>query len=163
MSSEMRLQPFDFVRAMLATLKLVVPALLPSWRFFAYVGPSPRIEYACLSDLAATPGTWRELRPRPEKISLGAMLRHLFWNPDWNESLYLVTCCERFLADLGEHWRTEIMHRVLQTVGSNASNLGSTPARYAIFRIVLIERRGAVLVTEVVYVSPPASVALDDR
>ena len=33
---------------MLQTVKLLLPALIPSWRFFSTIAPSPRIEFALL-------------------------------------------------------------------------------------------------------------------
>jgi hypothetical protein len=78
---------------MLRALTLLLPALIPSWRFFKDVGPSPRIE------LRGAGGIWQDLSPRLARRSFAQVLLHLLWNPIWNEYLYLVTCSERLVAD----------------------------------------------------------------
>ena len=81
---------------MLRPLALLLPALIPSWRFFDVIAPSPRIEFAMLTspDSAAV---WQAFRPRPARVALSTMLGRLFWNPRWNESLFLVSCAERLV------------------------------------------------------------------
>ena len=56
---------------MLHGLKLLLPALIPSWRFFDTIAPSPRIEYALLHDPHAA-AAWREFRPRPARPDAAA-------------------------------------------------------------------------------------------
>ena len=70
---------------MLRTLKLLLPALVPSWRFFDTIAPSPRIEYALLRNAEEPPSSddWREFRPRPARQSAIRMLGRLLWNPVW--------------------------------------------------------------------------------
>ena len=80
---------------MLRAVGLFLPVLFPSWRFFAWIAPSPRIEVAILPDWRAVPAHWKEFRPRPKRVSPISMVRRLFWNPDWNESLFLLSCAER--------------------------------------------------------------------
>ncbi len=84
---------------MLKPFALLLPALIPSWNFFDVIGPSPRIEYALLAAPDDGAGDWREFRPRPERLSIPAMLGRLFWNPRWNESLFLVACAERLMRE----------------------------------------------------------------
>jgi hypothetical protein len=48
---------------MLQTLKLLLPALIPSWRFFDTIAPSPRIEFTLLKTAQDASGAWREFRP----------------------------------------------------------------------------------------------------
>lgn len=92
------------------TLRLLAPALIPSWQFFKTVGPSPRIEVR--GRRGSEVGPWTAARPRPGRVSPGQMLRRLVWNPDWNETLYLVTCAER-LAETGDPQRErEILSRI---------------------------------------------------
>ncbi|MGE0591673.1 MAG: hypothetical protein AB7G23_00935 [Vicinamibacterales bacterium] len=92
-------------------LQLLLPALIPSWRFFDRIGPAPRVEHVLLGasggrqTTGPEPGTdtsgprWREVHPRPATVSPLAMLRRLFWNPRRNEALYLVSCAEALLED----------------------------------------------------------------
>jgi hypothetical protein len=129
--------------------------LLPSWRFFAYVGPSPRIEIAWLERASDTPKSWQEYGPRPLHVSFGTMLWRLLWNPSWNESLYLVTCCERLLENSKAvaFWQNEIFMRL-----KSAKPAAAAEYRYLIFRIILIERHGDELISETAFLSTPREV-----
>jgi hypothetical protein len=128
-------------------LTLLLPALLPSWRFFASVGPSPRIQFAWLTAETDEENRWQDFWPRPAHLSFGYLLLRLIWNPAGNEALYLVACCERLLEEADEHWQNEIWQRVLGELQHNPQTT------YLRFRIVLIERDGTRLTTEPVFVS----------
>ena len=135
---------------MLASLKLLLPALTPSWRFFDSVGPSPRIEYALAKGPQEDADNWREFRPRPAVLPFREMLKRLFWNPAGNERLFLTSCAERLLENPTEHSRREIGARI-------AAELSQSPddARPCLqFRIVLVSRDGARFRREVAYASP---------
>jgi hypothetical protein len=95
----------------LQALKLLLPALIPSWNFFDVIAPSPRIEYALLASPAAV-GDWREFRPRPAQVSPLAMACRMFWNPAWNETLFLVSCAERLTSEPTDHSEDEIFKRI---------------------------------------------------
>ncbi len=82
---------------MLHTLKLLLPALLPSWNFFDVIAASPRIQFCLLTKENEPPPEWHEFRPRPEKLTLIQMLKRILWNPQWNESLFMVSCAERII------------------------------------------------------------------
>jgi len=109
----------------LRAICLLLPVLLPAWRFFQTIEPSPRIE-------VDVDGEWVEARPRPLHVSWRAMLARLFWNPTWNETLYLTSCSERVLEDRRAHARAEILARL------KASR----------FRLVEVQREGDGLVRE---------------
>ncbi|MET0545976.1 MAG: hypothetical protein ABWZ40_06670, partial [Caulobacterales bacterium] len=96
---------------MLKSLKLLLPALLPSWNFFDSIGPSPRIEYALLLTPEDQSPNWREFRPRPANLSFAAMLGRVFWNPRWNENLFLVSCAEKIVDAPTEHSIQEVFQR----------------------------------------------------
>ena len=132
---------------MLVLLKLMLPALAPSWRFFDSVGPSPRLEFALTKAPQDEPEDWREWRPRPVRLTAPDMLGRLFWNPDRNESLFLTSCAERLLETPTAHSLDEIQTRL-------AADLAPYAPPYVQFRIVLIQRRDARLVREVAYASP---------
>lgn len=95
-------------------LRHLLPAIMPSWRFFDRIGPAPRVEVALIRQNGAAPGggdggrgaiptegadAWRPLRSEPTRLGVLAALIRLFWNPDGNESLFVVSCAERFLDD----------------------------------------------------------------
>lgn len=137
-----------FIKTMLKTLTLILPALLPSWRFFDVIAPSPRIEFTLLKAPEDTPGTWQEFRLRPDRLSIGAMLGNLFWDPRRNEDLFLVSCAERLMEDQDSHSQQEIFKRI-------AANLTpQTPAPYLQFRLVFLARDKETIHTHITYISP---------
>ncbi|WP_422369474.1 hypothetical protein [Pelagibius sp.] len=137
---------------MLKSLALIAPALVPSWRFFDRITASPRIEVARMVE-ADDPATgWREFRPRPQSLSFAALLCRLFWNPAWNETLFLTSCAERLLEKPTAHSVTEIASRICAGLDPRAAE------PFFRFRLVLISREGDALQKEIVYVSSPYSV-----
>ena len=131
---------------MLYGLKLLLPALVPSWRFFDTIAPSPRIEYALLDDLHAV-AEWQEFRPRPARLSFGRMLLRMVWNPRWNESLYLVSCAERLTANSTAHSEREIVERI------NAE-CADASAPWLQFRLVFVSREGDGTRRDITFTSP---------
>jgi hypothetical protein len=136
----------------LQTLKLLLPALIPSWRFFHTIAPSPRIEFTLLHTAHEASGGWQEFRPRPARLSVGAMLMRLFWNPRWNESLYLVSCAERLMTHPTEHSVREIRDRIEAELARNAIDAGAAP--YLQFRLVFVSWEGAQIQRHITYISP---------
>lgn len=70
-------------------LRLILPILFPSWRFFNSIGPSPRIM------LRFDEGPWQEYQPKPAKIRLWPRLAALFYNPIGNQTLFMHSCAVR--------------------------------------------------------------------
>ena len=134
---------------MLRSLPLLVPALIPSWRFFDIITASPRIEVARMASATDAPAQWQEFRPRPPRLSPSTILRRLFWNPVWNETLFLVSCAERLLDTPTRHSVDEIATRII-------ASLGPGPGFFR-FRVVLVGREGGAPTSEIAYVSPPRS------
>jgi hypothetical protein len=116
-------------------LRLILPALIPSWRFFKAIEPSHRVEWRVAA------GAWREFHPRPARVSLAAMIARLFWNPAWNDALFVVSCAERIAQSGCAHSVEEIRRRVALKPGSVQ------------FRLVFVQRVEGVLVREEVYAS----------
>ena len=137
---------------MLNSLKLLLPALIPSWRFFEVIAASPRIEIAKLQTAQAKPGNWKEVRSQPQRVSFQSMLRRLFWNPYRNESLFLVSCAERILENPTEHSQQEIFKRVVADLECGYVKAPLPP--YLQFRLVFISRDKTKLVRRVRYISP---------
>jgi hypothetical protein len=136
-----------FIKIMLQTLKLILPALIPSWRFFDVIAPSPRIEFALLKTAQDIPGPWQEFRPRPARLSLGGTIKGLLYNPRWNESLFLASCAERLIENPTEHSRQEILTRIKAEIRAPAT----TP--YLQFRLAFIRRDGSKLPKEIAFIS----------
>ena len=128
------------------TLLLVLPVLVPSWRFFKTIEPSPRIEWRFAEESA-----WRTLRPLPQRLSPWQMAARLFYNPVWNEGLFLVSCAERIQEVPTPHSITTIQRAIRQDITAE------TAAREVVFRIRLIARQGEEMVEEVLFVSDPFS------
>jgi hypothetical protein len=141
---------------MLQTLKLLLPALIPSWRFFDWIAPSPRIEFARLKTPHDTPAQWREFRPRPPRFSWRRMLTGLLWNPRWNEYLFLVSCAERLMANPTQHSDREIFNRMTSDLARSEPGRGSADASaapYLQYRLVFVSRDGADLRRDVTFTS----------
>ncbi len=134
---------------MLHSLKLILPAVIPSWRFFDVIAPSPRIEYAFLGSPQDIAQQWHEFRPRPQQLSFIHMLRRLFWNPDWNETLFLVSCAERLVENPTPHSHQEILARIKCAIKNSPH-----PEPYLQFRLLFISRHDNELRREILYVSP---------
>ena len=135
-------------------LRLLLPALIPSWRFFDRVGPSPRVEYAIQAAADDQPPRWREVRPRPARVSLPAMLARLAWNPDWNEALYLVSCAERLLEHPSEVRAAHLVSRVAAVLDTDDEGRGGE-ARVLRVRVVLVTGARGRVEREVAFVSEP--------
>lgn len=71
------------------TLRLLLPALFPSWRFFKEVGARPTLE------LRGPGGAWKAVMERPARLGFWRTLGRMFWNGHWNEYLYLMSLTER--------------------------------------------------------------------
>lgn len=127
---------------MFRVILLLLPALIPSWRFFREIAPSPRIDYRLDG------GDWQRLCPPPKRVSVLQMLMRLFWNPARNEELYLVTLSERLAEDPSRHSIDEINRRTARLVRA-------PPGARLQFRLLFIEREGQRLVTHELYRSDP--------
>lgn len=131
-------------------IHLILPAILPSWRFFPEVEPSPRIEYRF--PLAAEPElrVWRGWRPEPERVSARETLLRLFWNPRRNETLFMTSCAERLLYQGSLHARREMLARIAAEHPGPDRDADIGPPQ---LRLSLLQRVGEKVTREVVYVS----------
>ena len=137
----------------LRTLKLLLPALLPSWNFFDIVAPSPRIQFTLLNKENDPAHEWHEFRPRPIHLSFIQMLKRMFWNPEWNESLYMLSCAERLIEKYTPHSEDEILQRVLKELKNSPSNDLLLSATYFQFRLLVIQRKNEQLHEELIFLS----------
>ncbi len=136
-------------------LKLILPIIFPSWRFFSCIGPSPRIHYAFLQNENDEPHEWREFRPRPVRVSVKENIFRLLHNPRWNETLYINTCAERLFEGYSEMREQEIMKRILAAVTDNQITL-EPKDKYLTYRISAVIREGQVITQPVTFVAKPA-------
>lgn len=128
---------------MIHTLKLLLPALIPSWNFFDIIAASPRIEFCTLDSVDASADNWLAYRPRPAHVSFWRMLARMVWNPYWNESLFLMSCAERLLEYPTLHSEMEILNHIRDSQ-MRAGQLDG----YIRFRLILIQREGDELTSE---------------
>lgn len=153
-AQEMKIQTnIKTVQSILQACKLLLPALIPSWRFFDEIAPSPRIEFSLLTNTQETPENWQEFRPRPKQLSMKAMLKRMFWNPSWNESLFLVSCAERLAMNPTEHSRDEIFKRIAAELRKHSQNVEAKP--YLQFRLVFVNHENNTLHKHTAYISAP--------
>lgn len=144
------LTKWPFSRGMLKTLALVLPVFFPSWRFFKSIEPSPRVEWAAIPAGGAAPLTWREYRPRPIRLRPHQLLWRLFWNPDWNDALFVVSCAERIQAEPTPHSIEMIQRRIAYDLHQKRIE---PEGELLQFRLVFVHRLHARLVRDVVFVS----------
>lgn len=141
---------------MLNPLRLLLPALIPSWNFFDVIAPSPRVEYALTASAADAPdalGEWQAFRPRPEHVSVAAMLSRLVWNPRLNETLFVVSCAERLIDHPTDHSQDEIFRRIAADL-ARQPDAALLPACLS-FRLVFLSREGEAIDSEVLFQSAP--------
>ncbi len=167
-------------------MRLLGPVLIPSWRFFDAVGPSPRIEYAVAEHAAAAPAQWHALPLTVANVSLRQMLWRLLYSAARNDVLFLVSCCERVLEAASDHStdngatengaaragssacagaQREILLRALQHArNAGVLPLQGTAERCLRFRILEVRRVESGLHTELAFSSAAVAVAeLTDR
>lgn len=135
---------------MFQLLKLLLPALIPSWRFFKEIGPSPRVQYRVQN--RGVTSVWREALMRPDHVTWPQMLQRMVWNPSWNSYLFSVSCAERLISYNCEKSLSEINARVAQSIHDPDTGILQ-------IRLVFVERAGRQLQHAVVFESDPVSLA----
>ena len=132
------------------TIFLILPVLVPSWRFFKTIEPSPRVQWTLIPDCGDAVADWHEFRARPENVSPSQMLFRLFWNPAWNETLFLVSCAERIQEHPTDHSINEIRRRILHEFVRTEID---TSGKRMQFRLVFVHRDGTKISKEIVFLS----------
>ena len=138
---------------MVHLLSLLLPALLPSWAFFKTVEASPRVEWRLCADRQAPEGPWHPFRPRPAELSPWLLLARLFWNPRWNEDLYLVSLSERLMVNPSQHSLDEIRRVLHEELHRNPPTSAAGP--YVQFRLAFVSRSGGKITQDVCFTDTP--------
>lgn len=133
-------------------LRLLLPALIPSWRFFDIIAPSPRIEFALLDREDDPEPKWRAFRPHPAHVPVTAAIGRLFWNSRWNETLFLVTCAERLLEQPSSFRENEILRRVAHAFERGEIASGANP-QFVRVRILVLKRENSQIRGRVMFTS----------
>ena len=142
------------MKAVRLMFRYLLPAVVPSWRFFDYIAPSPRIEFAIAAAVDDPAMRWREFRPRPAHLRVAAMLRRLLWNPVWNESLFMVSCAEKLLDKPSTRRETELLTRIAAAIARGETGERVNGPTYLRFRIVVLKREGEQISRRIGFVSP---------
>ena len=141
------------------TLKLLLPALIPSWNFFDLISPSPRIQFTLLKEENDLERSWQEFRPRPKHLSFLQMIKRMLWNPEWNESLYLVTCAERIIDAYTPHSENEILTHIESNLKRQVNSITATHLQ---FQLILVQRTENKLQETVVFTSRIQKILIGD-
>ena len=146
---------------MLNTVRLILPALFPSWNFFDVIAPSPRIEYRVLPS-EKPKDEWIAFRPRPRSTSLWTFVQRLFWNPQRNELLFASACAERLIAEPTQHSEDEIVRLIRADLQNSSMRASAQELQY---RLVFVYRDEDRLERETLYESSwlPVSGSTSDR
>lgn len=137
-------------------IRLLAPALIPSWNFFDAIADSPRVEFARLSGPDDPGADWREFRPRPAHVPVSQMFRRMLWNARWNEALFVMSCAERLLDRPTAHSEDEIYRRI----AADLADAHEDGPPWLGFRIVLVGEDETDAVTrETAYVAEPRPLA----
>ncbi|MDH5666151.1 MAG: hypothetical protein OEY10_07640 [Nitrosopumilus sp.] len=137
---------------MFQAFKLLIPAIVPSWRFFDYISASPRVYYVLLDEQYKPLSDWTLFRPHPVRLGFLQMLQRMVWNPYWNESLFVVSCAERLLDYPTQHSEKQIIKRIIYDLCSIRDAAKSTAsASHVQFRIDLVQRVNGELRQTVAY------------
>ena len=144
-------------------LKLILPVLLPSWNFFDIIAPSPRVQYSLFKPSKKTTHKWKQLNPRPKKVTFIQMLFRLFWNANWNESLYVVSCSERLLVKPTEHSENEIINRIKRKLSRKNKGKNDKTEMALQFCIVVYYKENDEIYTETDFLSRFESINIDSK
>lgn len=137
---------------MIKTLSLILPVLIPSWRFFKTIAPSPRVEWVLITKNGDMAQEWQPFRPKPLNVTVRQMIWRLFWNPQGNEDLFVVSCAERIAQTPTNHSIHEIQARIQRDLAAQRIEPNGQTVR---FRLVFVHRDGASLAQGVLFVSDP--------
>lgn len=123
-------------------IKLFLPVLFPSWRFFSSIGPSPRIELGFVAQENEVPTSWVCFQPIPQKLPLVQYIVRLLHNPQWNELLFINTCAEHLFTETTDFYREEIARRLLIAI-KEGRIVAPASANFMRFRIRAIHSEPA--------------------
>jgi len=146
-------------------IKLLLPILFPSWRFFSSIGPSPRVEFGFIASPSQQPKEWILFRPLPERVGFWRGLGRLFHNPQWSERLYINTCAEHLFETPAQFREHEIARRLLAAVAAG-EYVAPQNSRYVIYRIRAVfsdERDSTLICDEVVFVAKPVALSAQEQ
>lgn len=129
---------------LLKTINLLLPVLLPSWRFFKTVAASPRVEVRVTTD--GHMSDWVSNQPESDRIGPSTMIGRLFWNPQRNNQLYMVSLSERLAECETTHSTQELARLVRATLSGREGAFE--------YRVLFLQRDDDEIIRCVDYQSP---------
>lgn len=142
-------------------IKLLLPIIFPSWRFFSSIGASPRVEFGFSTEMDELPTEWMPFRPLPARVGFWRGLGRLLHNPQWNERLYVNTCAEH-LFDAHSLFREQEIARILVRGIAAGEYVVPQDARFMVYRIRAVvrnENTPSLIRDEVAFVAKPFALA----
>lgn len=134
-------------------MNLLLSVFISPWQFFKESVPSPRVEFVLLDSLDDQSSDWQEFCLRPKSMSFLELIKTLFFNPTWNESVYVMDCAERLIVDPCDDDEKEIMQRIKKS-------LELKDGSYIQFRLVFVTKYGHLLQRDMLFTSQIVGAAL---
>ena len=133
-------------------LKLLLPIVFPSWRFFSAVESSSRIELGFVAEAHERPVVWDLFHVLPPQLDIITSIKQLFHNPHWNELLYMNTCAEHLGENNSVFYAQELGTRLVAAARNKKIMVDAT-ACYLVFRIQRVSMQDETVTSETVFVS----------
>lgn len=151
----------------LSAMKLLLPALFPSWNFFDVITPSPFIQFSLLKSSGQTKQEWHMFRPLPKHLSFMTMLRRIFWNSQQNETLFLLSCAEKLIENSNvqdlQFCEEEILKRISKDLHYNKYKFDMAKETYIQFRLVFVTQENTNASKNVVFISRSHSLSIHTK
>lgn len=119
---------------------------MPSWQFFNEVAPSPRIEFAVLDTKDQEISQWQDLVSRKQEYKISDFFKSIFFNPEWNQKLYLINCAEKIVISQSKHAVKEIFKAILEKLKLEGD-------KFVCFRLVFISKKSEGFREDILYQS----------
>ncbi len=87
-------------------------------------------------------------------MTFKTMIGRLFWNPHWNEQLFMVSCSERLVEAPSQHSIDELNLRIARFLVAEETAKDDVELQ---FRLVFWSREDGQLVQEIEYESVPVN------
>ena len=82
--------------------------MISSWQFFKEVTPKLEIEFSWNDDAR----NWQVLKLRAQNLSTIELIKSVFFNPQWNEALYIMDCAERLIMNPSQERINQLKERI---------------------------------------------------
>lgn len=139
---------------MLRIIHLLLPALIPSWRFFQTIDASPRVQYRVF-DATGLASCWRDFEVKPSRLSMSQYIGRLFWNHRRAQALYVVSLAERLIEAPSPHSVAAIRGRIFRNLLGDKCRSGNDLMQ---FRVMTVSRRNTSLCFDLAFQDDPVPI-----